>query len=127
MQTKERYRQWFDENRERLRQRQRVWYEKNKEKVAEDRANNPLKYKNRLIKSRYGISLLEYDRMYQIQSGRCAICSRHQSSLKKPLNIDHRHNDKQIRGLLCHPCNIMIGLANEDTGTLLKAVAYLEK
>lgn len=53
--------------------------------------------------------LAVYDRMYQIQQGRCAICKMHQSELKRVFDVDHSHVTGIVRGLLCHGCNMKVG------------------
>lgn len=77
-----------------------------------------------LIKE-YNITIHEYNAMFNNQNGCCAICNTHQSSLKRPLDVDHDHNTGKIRGLLCFKCNTGIGLLQEDPGILNKAIEYL--
>lgn len=70
---------------------------------------------------RYGISEPEYLRMYQEQSGCCAICL-------KPFDllcVDHNHTTEQIRGLLCHRCNIIVGCLEDSNCAAAKL--YLDK
>ncbi len=52
---------------------------------------------------------LDYDRVYQIQGGKCAICRQHQSEIKKTLEVDHDHDTMLVRGLLCCGCNMHLG------------------
>ena len=75
----------------------------------------------------YGITLDEFERMVEKQGGECAICDR-------PINanhdgcqivVDHDHNTKAIRGILCKKCNCGIGLFNDSTALLVHATAYL--
>lgn len=82
------------------------------------------------LKFWYGLSLEEYNRMFEEQKGCCAICGKHQSENKNglALGVDHNHITKQIRGLLCGSCNRALGLlkADElDVELLLKAVDYI--
>lgn len=68
---------------------------------------------------------LDYDRLYQIQSGKCAGCFRHQSELKKALCSDHNHVTNIIRGLLCDSCNKKLDVSM--TPEILRNLAvYLE-
>ena len=53
---------------------------------------------------------------------KCEICQR---SLK--LNRDHCHKTNLTRGLLCTPCNVMLGLARDNIEVLEQAIDYLEK
>lgn len=43
------------------------------------------------------------------------------------LHIDHDHVSGEIRGLLCHHCNLGIGHLRDDLSLLRKAIAYLER
>jgi hypothetical protein len=77
-----------------------------------------------LLKSRYGISLKEYDRMFKQQDGGCAICR--QGPNGKSLHIDHCHDTGKIRGLLCSNCNTSIGKLRSPA-LLRSAANYLER
>ena len=76
-------------------------------------------------RARYGITVQDYDDLYESQQGCCAICSAHQSTLQKRLAVDHNHDTGEIRGLLCFDCNSGIGKLNDDYFRLLKAAEYL--
>jgi hypothetical protein len=81
------------------------------------------------LKKNYGIDLNEYEIMFSKQNGCCAICETHitkiNSKHKKHLCVDHNHETKQIRGLLCDKCNRGLGLFCDDKNILLKAINYL--
>src|SRR6266853_1569057 len=66
------------------------------------------KYK---IYNRYGLTVQQYENLLIKQQGRCAICLKECSNHGKKLNVDHNHRTNKIRGLLCHRCNVMLGLA----------------
>jgi hypothetical protein len=88
----------------------------NRERISnqkkEYRKNNPLKIKNSKIKTTYGITLEDYNRMFAEQNGKCCICGIHASELKGPLQIDHIHANGKVRGLLCNKCNVRLGEGN---------------
>ena len=48
-----------------------------------------------------------------------------QTQPDKPLYVDHCHQTKAIRGLLCHKCNIALGHMNDNPEQLERAAAYL--
>ena len=84
----------------------------------------------RNLKVKYGLTLSEYGNLVEKQQGRCAICNiKPLATIKKPtpLYIDHDHKRAVVRGLLCHRCNVLIGMAKEDTCTLRNAADYLEE
>lgn len=76
--------------------------------------------------SQYGITIDDYNRMFEEQCGGCAICGIHQSKLKKALSVDHNHRTGQIRGLLCNKCNLLLGNASDNFVLLRSAADYLE-
>jgi len=83
------------------------------------------------LKRIYGIDLKEYNRIFEEQEGKCKICSTHISKInkghKKCLCVDHCHETKKIRGLLCDKCNRGLGLFNDDVNTLNEAMKYLKE
>jgi hypothetical protein len=42
------------------------------------------------------------------------------------LEIDHDHQTGRVRGLLCHKCNTMLGMAADNPRWLQKAIEYLK-
>jgi len=67
------------------------------------------------LKINYGLTVGEYDIMFEKQQGCCAICGIHQSELKKRLFVDHDHKTGKVRGLLCINCNCRLSvLENEN-------------
>ena len=78
------------------------------------RKNNPEKPNKKAIRNRhlireYGISLENYNKMFEEQKGCCFICRIHQSKLEMSLVVDHDHKTNKIRGLLCRNCNCRLG------------------
>ena len=73
----------------------------------------------------YGMTIEEYDNLFTAQNGVCAICGLPQSS--KRLFVDHSHETGKLRGLLCRRCNIVLGIMEDSTQLLIKAVDYLTK
>lgn len=84
------------------------------------------------LRSNYGVSVEEYNRMFTIQAGCCGICGKHQSVNQNgnALSVDHNHITKQVRGLLCGTCNRAIGqLKIDESGValFLKAIDYINR
>ncbi len=71
----------------------------------------------------YKISLEEWQALYNAQNKACAICGTPRDMLA--LHIDHNHQTGMVRGLLCHSCNVLIGLAREKIIILERAAVYL--
>jgi hypothetical protein len=75
---------------------------------------------------KYGISPEQYLAMIDAQKGKCAICNEAPSS-ERGLHVDHDHVTGQVRGLLCHHCNVALGSFREDESLLLSAIDYIRK
>jgi hypothetical protein len=81
--------------------------------------------RRRKLRLRYGITPEDYDSLYQQQYGCCAICGTHQSKLPATLAVDHNHDTKEVRGLLCFDCNTGIGKLQDNYDIIIKAAEYL--
>ena len=71
----------------------------------------------------------KYEDLKQKQNGRCAICGRtpeETGQKKRELAVDHAHESKVIRGLLCMDCNTAIGKLGHDPVRIRNAAEYIE-
>jgi hypothetical protein len=81
--------------------------------------------------AQYGITVQRYDELLFQQNSVCAICHRPETNIDgrslKPrmLSVDHCHDTKKVRGLLCSACNTAIGLMDHNKEILQNAAAYL--
>lgn len=93
---------------------------------------NPNKNRESKFKKLYGITVAEYDVMYDKQNGVCAICDLEETAKDritgKPrkLAVDHCHKTGKVRGLLCTNCNTAIGRLKDDLSLFRAAVRYLK-
>jgi hypothetical protein len=101
---------------------------KRRARTEKDRAAPDYSHKRwtSLIRVKYNLSLEEYNNMFAIQRGCCAICGTHQSEMKIRLSVDHDHTTGKIRSLLCKSCNIGLGEFKDRVELLKKAISYLE-
>jgi tRNA G26 N,N-dimethylase Trm1 len=83
--------------------------------------------RNRALKRNFGITQDNYDSILISQENKCKICGIPQTLLSKPLYVDHCHNTKQIRGLLCRNCNTGLGLFKDNSDILQMAARYLNQ
>ncbi len=86
--------------------------------------------KNYWLKKLYGIDLVEYQRLLDVQGGVCAICGQPPVGGKTSsasLHVDHDHETGRVRGLLCTKCNPAIGQFDDDPKLLEAAAEYLRK
>lgn len=68
---------------------------------------------------KYGISLREYEELFESQSGICLICQRHADKFKRKLVVDHDHSTGEVRGLLCFGCNMKLGWVEKYLNPIL--------
>ena len=78
---------------------------------------------SRYLREQYHIDLETFWCMVDAQNGCCAICGIFKGN---KLVIDHCHQSKKIRGLLCHSCNTGLGQFGDDISTLKLAIDYLQ-
>ena len=75
----------------------------------------------------FGISSVDYEKMFEEQNGVCFICSKPQrKKVHKHLFVDHCHTTNKVRALLCNNCNTGIGMFEENIQTMKDAISYLE-
>ena len=65
-----------------------------------------------------------YEAMLAQQNGVCAICETRPDD--RPLCVDHDHATGEVRGLLCHSCNVGLGNYKDDPRRTRRATAYLK-
>lgn len=67
----------------------------------------------------YGLSIDEWNKMYETQNGSCFICKKPQKELKNRLHVDHCHKTGKVRALLCPKCNNAVA-AYENHGDAVR-------
>lgn len=104
---------------------------KTKQKYLEKRKayykTHPEMFRNSRLVKKYGITLDEYNTMMKNQGYKCAICGVPELECTKGLYVDHNHETKIIRGLLCEACNFMLGKAKENPNILRIGAMYLDR
>jgi hypothetical protein len=121
---------WVKSNPDKVRSQWQKSIQKNKEqrKARSRKAykENPERFKNTNLKSKYGITLKEYNELLFKQNGVCEICSQ-KCKTGFSLSVDHCHRTGKVRGLLCVECNTGIGKLKDSPKLLFKAISYLVK
>lgn len=95
--------------------------------------------KVRHVERTYGLTDDQYNALYELQGGRCAICQVATGASKR-LAVDHDHHQAMLdghdpdkgcpnccRGLVCSTCNDILGHARSQTAFFLRGAAYLDK
>lgn len=120
---------------EAFRSAKRAQYQKHKDKIATRHkgryADNPDKYRGYHYKHRYGMTREQVEAMHAAQGKACAICEKPipltGESRTKLAVVDHCHSSGKVRGLLCQPCNMLLGNASDRPEVLRAAITYLER
>lgn len=81
-------------------------------------------HEKRVVKV-YGLPPGGYQKLYRFQNDLCAICRRANGASRK-LSVDHDHKTGKVRGLLCRPCNDLLGHIRDSIHTARLIAAYLE-
>jgi hypothetical protein len=88
----------------------------------------PIRERDKKLRSTYGISLEVYEHTLAQQGYVCSICGRSDPQHNSGnFVVDHNHSTGNVRGLLCSPCNLMLGQARDDQAILANAINYLKK
>jgi hypothetical protein len=95
-------------------------------RVNKDGVPYKLVKKNGVLKRLYGISMDEYTDMLLAQGNACALCGKSQDEYSRFLHVDHDHATGRIRGLLCHVCNVILGVWFEDEERFQRTMEYLD-
>lgn len=107
----------------------RRWRAANIQKIRDDKRAwaqaNPEKVRNQNLITRLGITLGQWQELFNKQNGSCLICTK--AGLQ--LVTDHCHETGRVRGLVCIRCNTSLGtfewmLKNPDW--VKRAEAYVK-
>lgn len=96
------------------------------EKAIERNAIVQAVNRDRRIKNKYNLSPEETEAMLRSQGNACAVCVTKfgEEKIKTP-RVDHDHSTGHVRGLLCHNCNVAIGLMDDQPRFFDLAAQYL--
>ena len=75
------------------------------------------------LRTKYNMTIEEYNQMYLDQGGKCKVCPR---EVKRTLHLDHCHKTGIVRGLLCEACNHTLGFAQDNIQILQGLINYLQ-
>lgn len=95
--------------------------------------HNPVKLRAHKLKVRFNLTQGQYDKMFLVQGGVCAICKKPETRMDntgervRALAVDHDHKTGIVRQLLCGSCNYIIGCAKDDADLLQSASEYLRR
>ena len=75
-------------------------------------------------------TIKEYVRQYRALKAlspipSCSLCGKNEKEIGGKLSLDHDHKTNKLRGLICGPCNRVLGFAYDNIDTLKRAIIYL--
>lgn len=79
------------------------------------------------LRRNFGISLEQYDQLFDEQNGCCAICLRPAEVFNKNLAVDHNHKTGEVRGLVCTYCNRYVIGRHTDAAKIRRLANYLDR
>jgi hypothetical protein len=81
------------------------------------------------LKLKYGVTEEMYLSTLASQDGKCGICGATESGRRDTpwLLVDHNHTTDKVRGLLCHPCNVAIGMIEKNNINLKSVEKWIKR
>lgn len=79
-------------------------------------------YKTRYRYKKYNTDEKSILKLLKSQKNKCCIC---QKVITDTFHVDHNHKTQEIRGLLCHNCNLGLGKFKDRIDLLSKAIVFL--
>ena len=84
--------------------------------------------RHQTFKTKYKITIDDYDRMLASQNFKCAICLLPpNTSVHQRLAVDHCHETGSVRGLLCTHCNRSLARFGDNVAGITRVLDYLNK
>jgi Recombination endonuclease VII len=90
-------------------------------------SRTPAARRNEHLKKRYGLTVEQWEAMFDAQGRCCAICKSITSGWKRGWHTDHDHETRQLRDILCHRCNHILGRLNEDPALFQAFIEYMNR
>jgi hypothetical protein len=123
-------RKYYEHHKEEEKARSSKWRSENKDWYDAWALKNKDKRAANARKREYNLPPEVYDAKLKAQDGRCEICG---VVMTRP-DVDHDHAccsgrsscGQCVRGILCHKCNTIIGLANDSIELLGSSIQYLK-
>jgi len=128
---------YYKENYKELQAKHKKYYDDNRleilKKTKQYVMGHPEVIKNTVLKRKFGITIVDFNKLIKKQNNKCAICGKKESVIdyrtKKvyALSVDHNHKTGKVRELLCTRCNNLLGRCQDDINLLKKVIRYLKR
>lgn len=90
-----------------------------------DRTCSVSQKRQRRLKHKYGLDNRGWESLFNNQGSRCAVCRASVPGHVHGWHTDHNHVTGEVRGILCHHCNVMLGGSKDSGATLQLGAEYL--
>ena len=110
------------------REKAKAWRLANPDRVSAYRKENRFKSYLQESSRKYGIAPGWFGEQMKVQAGACATCQKpfDWSDKQTKPHIDHCHESKKVRGILCNRCNTVLGLVDDRSALLASLAEYLK-
>jgi hypothetical protein len=109
-----------------------VYREQMKARAKACPSKQPAKRREERLLKTFGLTVGAKADLINQQGNQCPICLRTETEIIKTwkrrgaaMVVDHDHQSKKVRGILCHNCNQGLGQFRDDPEQLARAIAYL--
>jgi hypothetical protein len=104
------------------------WYVKNKARILLANATTKApQIRSAHLQRKFGMSLEVWEKYFNEQGRRCASCGSLNPGGVYGWHTDHDHCTGTFRAILCRPCNIALGLVEDNIDHLKCLAQYLER
>jgi hypothetical protein len=105
--SRETRRNWSRERRDQANATSKASYKRRSPERIQKQARYMKEY---VLQSKYGLSVDGWNELFEKQGRKCACCGAAEPGTLHGWSTDHDHTmEKNVRGILCHLCNIRIG------------------
>ena|SRR5215469_11271922 len=123
---------WQRDNQKRFRARTNAWRRRRRAVGIEtweqrNRVARNLIAKRHRFKKLYGMTLEQWEEMFDRQGRSCAICRSSHPRSSRGWHVDHDHKTGRVRAILCVSCNLVLGFVEEQERWLLSVVDYVRR
>jgi hypothetical protein len=89
--------------------------------------SGPEPNRNRHLKAKYGITVQEWETMFDSQGRCCDCCQSKDPGNAKGWFTDHNHLTEKLRAIICYGCNTALGCVDDSLLRLEMLISYLRK
>ena len=120
---------WYERNKDKATAKVKEWRQQNIGAVKQYRIDNRQKHYRQELVRKYGVEPTWFDEQIRQQGDSCVCCKRkfQWGDKQTSPHVDHCHETKTVRGILCNRCNTVLGLCKDNDKLLSSLARYLRK